>query len=232
MMAKIIITEGDEPSIKMMQEALGTHQVEAHPTLAPALVRLNAEPFDLLILDNALLDKGFGAWLEDFKKNCKVEQNKNIKIVILSFQDEPHKVKQYLRQGAVDYLIKPIDKPLFMQKIALILTNKVEKQVYSFATSTAIDMAYEVTMEEVSEFGVTMHTNGPIQVGDLITLYGATFKTETGEKVLARCYQVSDHPEVKGDKLAYLTFVGVNQATLKQIRVWMKQEYIRKKQAA
>jgi DNA-binding response OmpR family regulator len=231
-MLKVLIAESDELSIKTMKEALSTHEVEIFASLGPLLDRLSASPADLLILDNALLDKGFGAWLEDFRKNCKIETNKNIKIIIMSFQDEPLKVRQFMKAGATDYVIKPIDRPLFMQKMSLYLSSQVEKQVYAFQTATAIDIAREVKMDEISEFGLTLHTADPIAENDILTFYSSVFKTDTRDSVMARCYKLADSPENKNEKIASFVFVGVNQATLKQIRNWMKHEYIRKKQQA
>lgn len=231
-MGKVLIAEKDEMSLSAMKEALKTHEVEVFSDMPTLMERLQKEPADLLVLDNAILDKEFGVWIEELKTNCPVEQNKTIKIMILSFDDSPKKVTYFLKLGAQDYMIKPVDRPLFMQKVGLLLADKTEKQVYTFQTATGIDYGRQVSMEEISEFGLTMRTTDAIKEGDVASFYSEVFKTEGKESILGRCYKVAQDPEKKEDTLASFMFVGVNQATLKQIRTWMKQEYIRKKQKA
>ena len=53
---------------------------------------------------------------------------------------------------------------------------------------------------------------------------------ECGE-VVGRCYATTSGPN-PGESIASFVFIGVDAATLQNIRKWLRQEYARKKQAS
>ncbi len=117
----ILIVEDDELQRKVLYDQLkkSGHAVRACDCLAEARTRLAAEPVHVLFLDRRLPD---GDGLE-FVAEC-TEKNPDVRIVVMTaFADVPS-VVQAIRNGAYDYLPKPIHPEQF----AKIIRN-VEKSV-------------------------------------------------------------------------------------------------------
>ena len=118
---EILIVEDDELQRKVLYDQLkkSGHSVRACDCLAEARTRLAAEPVHVLFLDRRLPD---GDGLE-FVAEC-TEKNPDVRIVVMTaFADVPS-VVQAIRNGAYDYLPKPIHPEQF----AKIIRN-VEKSV-------------------------------------------------------------------------------------------------------
>ena len=117
----ILIVEDDELQRKVLYEQLkkNGHAVRACDCLADARARLAAEPLHLLFLDRRLPD---GDGLE-FVAEC-AEKYPDVHIVVMTaFADVPS-VVQAIRNGAYDYLPKPINPEQFSR-----IVRNVEKSV-------------------------------------------------------------------------------------------------------
>jgi response regulator RpfG family c-di-GMP phosphodiesterase len=231
-MAKILLIDKDDLNVPVTLDLLKSHDVVHFETLAEGVKYLNEKPVELVILEQSLLDKDFAAWLEGFKNDCQIAENKVAKFVVLSHKDDQKWARKIAKAGALDYIIKPIDRPLFLQKMGLITSGSTEKQVYSFGTETAVNVAYEGIVQEISEFGLTLKSDRAIKEGEIITFSSDIFKVEKSNEVLARCYKSDPHPDDRNSFLLKFMFIAVNPAILKQIRSWLRQEYVRKKQQA
>ena len=117
----ILIVEDDELQRKVLYALLkkDRHSVRACDCLAEARSRLAAEPVNLLFLDRRLPD---GDGLE-FVAAC-AEKHPDVHIVVMTaFADVPS-VVQAIRNGAYDYLPKPIHPEQFSK-----IVRNVEKSV-------------------------------------------------------------------------------------------------------
>ena len=118
---EILIVEDDELQRKVLYDQLkkGGNSVRACDCLAEARTRLAAEPVHVLFLDRRLPD---GDGLE-FVAEC-TEKHPDVHIVVMTaFADVPS-VVQAIRNGAYDYLPKPINPEQFTKII-----RNVEKSV-------------------------------------------------------------------------------------------------------
>ncbi len=117
----ILIVEDDELQRKVLYDLLkkNGHVVRACDCLASARSRLATEPMHLLFLDRRLPD---GDGLE-FVAECAEKHSDMHVVVMTAFADVPS-VVQAIRNGAYDYLPKPINPEQFSK-----IVRNVEKSV-------------------------------------------------------------------------------------------------------
>ena len=117
----ILIVEDDELQRKVLYDLLKKegHQVRACDCLAEARARLASESMHLLFLDRRLPD---GDGLE-FVSACAQKNPEMHVVVMTAFADVPS-VVQAIRNGAYDYLPKPIQPEEFSK-----IVRNVEKSV-------------------------------------------------------------------------------------------------------
>lgn len=232
LMDKILLIDNDPLTVQTLKELLANYDFVQVGSWGEGLDYINHHALQLAILDPALLPKDFAVWWPEYPTLCQLNENKQLRFMLISYSEDQQHARRYTRAGAVDYVIKPIDRPLLLQKISTFMGGSVERQLYNYATSTPVDVASEETIEELSEFGVTLKSARLIGEGQIISLFSEIFRVENHCDVLARCYRSTTHPDNKDLFRAQLAFVGVSQAVLKRIRSWLRQEYVRKKQQA
>lgn len=195
---------------------------------------LNKNPFDLIFIEATQIHGTPSKWMEEFRKKITLEQNKNIPVVLLSYSEDIDFIRKMTIGGLfLDYISKPVDAPNFRQKYSLLVSpnGTYKKELYTMPTIQPVNVAYNFIIEDISEFGLILRCNRPYQPGEFVTFYSPVFKTEKQAEVIGRCYK-SDKLQGNNDYQCKFVFVGVGDAVRKQIRTWMKLEYVRKKQAA
>ena len=104
-MSKILIIE-DEPAIKKaIMEALGQEGFEVEGAVDASQAESLIQSFqpDLILLDLVLPGKNGFQFLKEIKES---EKTKKIPVVILSNLGDEEEVRQGLKLGAIDFLIK------------------------------------------------------------------------------------------------------------------------------
>ena len=262
-MAKILLLDKDEANLKMMKEALGLtgsedlaasyQSEEVHTFVIPEPLKpeeipkgktpdpnehvykaLNENPYDFIFMEATQVTGTPSKYIEEFRKKITLEANKNIPIVLLSYNDDIDFVRTMTIGGTfIDYMLKPTDSPNFRQKFSLLVSKNAsyKKELYSIQTLQPVNVAFNFVFEDISEFGLVLRCNRPYQPGEFVTFYSPVFKTEKQREVIGRCYK-SDKVPNSNEYQCQFVFVGVGDAVRKQIRNWMKLEYVRKKQAA
>lgn len=263
-MARVLILDKDEANLKLMKEALSlngqedakaafqsedVHVLEVPPPINPEDIpkgktiepldhffkALNTAGYDAIFMDASEIRSDVEKWVEEFRKKITLDLNKNIPIVLLSYSDDLDVIRKYVIQGSfLDYVLKPIDAPLFRQKYSLFFSKNAsyKKELYTLQTLQPVNVAYNFIIEDISEFGLILKCNRQYLPGEFVTFYSPVFKTDKKAEVIGRCYKCEVNPNNKKEFQAKFVFVGAGDNTRKQIRTWMKQEYVRKKQAA
>lgn len=105
-MAKILIIDDSPADIRFMTEALRAtgHAVISISDSKQAEAMVEAERPDLALLDVVMPERNGYETLRALKK---VPASANMKVVFVSSKGSDTDVKWGLRQGAVDYLVKP-----------------------------------------------------------------------------------------------------------------------------
>ncbi len=259
-MAKILVADKDLKSAKSIQQTLEAregHTVEfknennapnadksyKNPKqhfifyaseFAAALELLNKNAFDLFFINSKMLDAEPKVWVDKLKKLLTLEQNKTTSLIAITQDEDSKFARRFIDSGIEDVIHMPIDQPIFMQKFDLMLMKKInsgDRQLYSMKTDHRIDIAKSYQIEEISEFGVTIKTQLPMKQDEYVVLFGEFFGDKNIGEVVGRCYSVAPGANA-GESLAAFVFIGVDNATLQNIRKWLRLEYARKKQAS
>lgn len=201
--------------------------------LAHAFEIFNREVIDFFFIQTKLIDTDPKQWIEKTLKNVKFEANQKTEFIALTEEEDAKHTRRFMNSGAIDVIHAPIDQSLFLQKFDLIINKKItgEKQVYSMKSDSKIDMAYAYQIEEISEFGVIIKTQSKVELNDYVVFHSEFFGNQTSGEVIARCYSIQPGTQPQ-DQLAHFVFIGVDAATLQNIRKYLRAEYARKKQAS
>jgi CheY-like chemotaxis protein len=156
------------------------------------------------------------------------ENTEKCPIVIISGKNQIEDVKKAIKAGAHDYIVKPID--------ALVLQEKVKKmdpsiQGENFASTQvqrgsldSVHIATRIETLEVSEFGVKLLTNFPINAGEMIEL-GGTLEFFGSEYMLIRCLSCAKGGDGK-TFISQFTFIGATEANRVLIRQLCRKQWV------
>ncbi len=111
---KILIVDDEEDLTSTMVERLGLRdfQVEAATSGIDALKRVGEEDFDVLILDVKMPGIGGLQVMAEIKR-----QHLDLPVILLTGHGSAADAERGMREGASDYLMKPIDIDTLVEKI-------------------------------------------------------------------------------------------------------------------
>jgi len=115
----ILIVDGDKESAKEMADLLESHSYKAdvvHNNV-DALAQINHFP-DLILIDRTSPDIDSSEMCKAVRSNKRLQ---HISIIVLSEQDDTAEKTKGLRQGADDYVIKPLDNEELLARIEAVL---------------------------------------------------------------------------------------------------------------
>ena len=82
-----------------------------------ALKQLQENPIHLILLDWNMPEL---SGLDFLKKVRTIDQYKNLPIIMVTSESAKYNVIEALKAGATDYIIKPVNERIFMEKLAKI----------------------------------------------------------------------------------------------------------------
>jgi len=150
----------------------------------------------------------------------KRENTSKCPIIIISGKNQIEDVKKAIKAGAHDYIVKPLDALVVLEKVkkmdpALQAENFASTQVQRGALDS-IHIATRVEVLEVSEFGVKLMTSNPIALGEIVELAG-TNDYFGSEFMLIRCLSCTKGADGKSF-ISQFTFIGATEVNRVQIR--------------
>lgn len=184
----------------------------------------------LIIADEYLGDDPAGGiqfLLNKFKDHGFSVDKTPTQIMVLGYYYEDLHLKNYEHNGVVDFLFKPVDNQLFLQKleIAFNLGKKVEASYLAKANiEEPISIGKLGKIEELSEFGLAIRNPRPIKPGQFARFYSKVFFCTESPSLLARCYMNIPHPEVPNEFLSYFSYFGIRREQLLNIRKSMHKD--------
>ena len=114
--AKVLIVDDEPFNIEVLEQALdGTdYQVVSAANGQEAWEKIQSEQPDLILLDLMM------PVMDGFAVLAKVKENsmlRDIPIIIVSAEHDSKSVVKGIKQGAEDYLTKPVDTAQFLKKV-------------------------------------------------------------------------------------------------------------------
>ncbi len=231
-MARILLIDDDNDILKMGQKLLAKNNHEVIPCTngMQALDYLEKFSFDMVISDaNMPQMSGFEVLL----KIRNHPQWKNMTVALLTGRKTKSDVQRALRLGVDDYIVKPIDPIIFLEKVESLLQKKepnkwpqVDLGMINDYGNAKIDMTIKII--SVSELGLTLQSPVCPQEGDVFQVTGSLFKDLNVEAPFVKVISVQGAQGKLNEWIIKTHFFGAKDNFLQQIRSWMYQTLLRK----
>jgi DNA-binding response OmpR family regulator len=222
-MARILVVDDDPDILRLADQILAAagHTVLVAEDALRALDWLNQIHFDLLLSDaNMPLYSGFDL-VNTIRKNSKFN---DMAIAMLTGLRERADVERAVKAGVDDYIVKPLDPLLLVQKVNSLFARKSPTNYPEIHLANIDqvkgDVRRSVTVESLSELGLRILTDIPLKPGEMLDIKAEIFKTLDLEVPPMRVLRVDKDPE-SGLNRAQLIFLGAREPMLQKIRRWI-----------
>ena len=131
--SKVLLVDDEEKFLDLLSQRLGTRGVDADTATSgeEALMKIREKNLDVIILD--IMMPGMGG-IETLKRIRK--ENPEVQIIMLTGQGTVEKSVQAMKEGAIDFLEKPVDIGKLIEKIenarqtkTLLVMKNIEEKV-------------------------------------------------------------------------------------------------------
>jgi CheY-like chemotaxis protein len=224
-MARILVVDDDPDILKMAESVLGSagHTVFTAEDAVRGMEWLNHIDFDLLLSDaNMPLYSGF-EFVTTVRNN---ERFKDLAIAMLTGLRERKDVERAVKSGVDDYIVKPLDPMILIQKVNSLFEKKppvTYPEINLLGTPLSQGTVRRaVTVEAVSELGVRVTTEVPLKPGMTVDIHADFFKELGAQCPPLKVLNSEVDPET-GVTRAQLIFLGAPEALLQKIRRWLYQ---------
>ncbi len=231
-MARILLIDDDNDILKMGQKLLtkGGHEVIPCTNGVQGLEYLEKFSFDMVISDaNMPQMSGFEVLLQIRKH----PEWKKMTVALLTGRKTKDDVQRALRLGVDDYIVKPIDPIIFVEKVEALLAKKelnqwpqVDLEPINEYSNGKVDMAIKITA--ISELGLTLQSPICPQIGDVIQVSGKLFTDLNIEAPFVKVISVQEIKSKNNEWVIKTHYFGAKDQFLQQIRSWMYQNLLRK----
>ena len=224
-----ILVIDDEASILRLLKALLTrslYQVTTADNAKEALELLDKGHFDCVITDAIMPDLSGYDFVKALRSRPRFEE---LPVLMLTRKRHRQDVKKAVEAGVTDYIFKPIDENLLMEKIEHCLKKNNERRgssgwVFSGAESKA-ELGVACRLDSLSESILTLHL--PFKLGpaeplnlksDILSEIGVDpthFRLESCERTAAKS------PELPWE--AKLRLNPAKDADAQRVRAWLEQ---------
>ncbi len=190
----ILIVEDEKPIVRFLAASLGGqgYRLAVAHTGGEALIMINSQPPDLVILDLGLPDMD-GRQIID-----QVRQWSRLPIIILSARDQEKDKVDALDRGADDYLAKPFSVGELLARLRVALRHRARNALGDGRADTVFesgDLRVDMEKRRVAVAGGEVHLT-PIEYRLLTTLIAHAGKVLTHRMVLREVWGPGHAEEV------------------------------------
>ena len=130
---RVLLVDDEEQFLDLLSQRLGTRGIDAETSTSgeEALVKIKNRNFDAIVLD--VMMPGIGG-IETLKSIRK--EYPELQIIMLTGRGSVDKAVEAMKEGAIDFLEKPVDINKLMDKISeakerrvLLVTKNIEEKV-------------------------------------------------------------------------------------------------------
>ncbi len=231
-----LLVVDDEASILGIVKTILTkaqYTVTTCETVAEALKFLHHEPFDCLITDAIMpLATGYDL-IKSIREGCS---HKDIPILMLTRKRNRQDVKKALEVGVTDYVLKPIDEHLFLDKVEICLRKGegkrhiIECTLHGDQSNGALLVACKISA--ISESYLTCIVSLPIPAELQCEMNAPIFDDIGITPPITKLISCVKAPPQTGENHNYIakfSFVGVPEPELRKIRTWLNREEMRRR---
>ncbi len=222
-MSRILVVDDDPDVLRVVDKVLrlSQHEVFTAVDAIKAMDLLNASKYDLLITDANMPQFSGFELVRTVKNNKRFER---MAIAMLTGLREKKDIEKAIRAGVDDYIIKPIDPMLLLEKVDGLFKKKppVERLAYDLppgSTYAVAQISTPAKLVQINELGLILRSNVEIAEGTAIKVISDFFrkleiKVPPAMKVIS-CRKLEKEYEVR------VAFAGANDAFYQRVRVWI-----------
>lgn len=223
-MARILVVDDDHDILRFTEKVLNH---KGHMTFVAsdgwsALEYLNTIDFDLLISDANMPHMNGFQLVQTLRANPKFE---SLLIAMLTGLRERKDIQKAVDAGVDDYIVKPLDPLILMQKIESLFKKRppddhpeISLEAYPLLATGKISTKVELL--SISELGARAICHQPIQEGQILDIE-AEFFYQLGIAAPPMKVLSIKPNEKKNTYEAQLMFLGAREALLQKIRAWI-----------
>lgn len=173
----------------------------------------------LVFLDVMMPQMGGEEFLERIKT---VKSEMGFKICMLTSKDLYSDVKKFLIKGADDYIVKPLDQDIFIEKAKILTQGIGQKKFASVETKfhakiLRIESVIEIFITNMSESEIKFKSNIVLPIGAKILVESKDLSLIflNNNPILMRIYSCEKNGK---DFIVFANFIGLNEINSKRIR--------------
>jgi CheY-like chemotaxis protein len=221
-MARILVVDDDPDILKLTEKVLASagHTVFVAEDALRAVDWLNHIEFDLMLSDANMPHYSGFELVSTVRNNNKYS---HMGIAMLTGLRERKDVERAMHLGVDDYIVKPLDPLLLIQKVNSLFAKKPPAEypeILLEGSQSRGSMDWPVTVQSVSELGVRIICEFQLKPGMVIDVHSDFFRTLDAEPPAMKVLNVDTDPAT-GMHRAHLIFLGANEAFLQKIRRWL-----------
>jgi CheY-like chemotaxis protein len=234
---RLLVIDDDPSELKLVRHLLtrARYQVATSPSGPEGLQRLDSERYDCVITDAIMPSMSGYELVKAIRRDPK---HANLPVLMLTRKRHRQDVKRAVEVGVTDYVLKPIDEHLLLDKVELCLqrgggTRHVFECAIHGSQGDAL-ASFEARISSLSESDLTIRVPFALPAEAAIQLTARLFD-EIGIGVpllrLARCVPATtDTPAERALPFeARYVFVGIAEAELQKIRTWIQRQEIQRR---
>lgn len=221
-MARVLVVDDDHDILKLAKAVLSheKHIVLTASDAIQAMDILDNQIVDLLISDANMPHYSGFELVQTIKKNPKFSA---LPIAMLTGLRERKDIEKAIRVGVDDYIVKPIDPMILIQKVGNLLKNNPPqshpKIEFSKDSSESVALlSFQIDLVAISETEIHVRSSNPLQIGQVIDLHSEFFRS-MGEDPPPM--KVFDSYERNGETLYKVIYMGAKESFLQKIRKWI-----------
>lgn len=150
------------------------------------------------------------------------ELNISVPLILAVTKMEPTKIRELVREGWKDIIMKPIDSSLFMQKMNLYDPKAEllkESLLFTMDAEKKVDLMFSYKAKSISEYGLKIESPREMELGTVVGLQALFFGQQLSAVV------IESKKSNDGTFQSQLMFIGVTAGETQMIRRFIRQEY-------
>ncbi len=222
-MARILVVDDDLDILRMAESVLGGagHTVFVAEDAMRAIDWLNHIDFDLLLSDANMPHYSGFELITTIKKDTKF---KDLAIAMLTGLRDRKDVERAVKIGVDDYIVKPLDPMLLVQKVNSLFEKRPPHQYPEIHLNGSKlqdgSLKRSIVVESVSELGVRILSELPVRPGMMLDITAEFFTALEVTPPPMKVLNV-ELDKKTGNYRAQLIFLGAREAFLQKIRRWL-----------
>ncbi|MCC6277723.1 MAG: response regulator [Oligoflexia bacterium] len=221
----VLVVDDDKDFTRIVSRLLETqgYTVTVAFDALAAVDRVQEEVYDLVLTDaNMPYRSGFDL-IKTLRNNPR---SKDVAIALVTGRRDKKDVQRGLDCGADDYIVKPVDPDLFLDKVQSLLHNKAQKQLRQLQfAQTSLNMPVHwdtgAEIKALSEKGIQIEGPTAASPNTRLRVQSPLFELigiQTPPLRVVQCQPVHGNPFRFH---LSLQFVGLSDSELQKVRFWI-----------